>query len=274
MALILTDSRFPIGSTVDYEVLPSEQGLIEEGHALRLVWQNGAAYVARTIGDGDEQFIGVAFGPRRPLSAYGVIQKTYNISFADGTKEFTDVHSVPTIAGSQTVSVFKTNANGSVTYFTPTATAATAPAAASQVQVKSLSPVDLVFYAPSANGGDDGVTVSITFNYIPTIDDVQYGRGDTGWAYSSEQSDYVGRVAVITNSYSVVTDKFIASGDWWNAPGGLQVVAGGYFATSAFATGTTVSGIGLQPGRGFVRLLQGPVAYDNGETGIRLSINM
>jgi hypothetical protein len=271
--ILLEDARFPIGNVVDYDVLPSEIGLIEEGMALQLVWSQGQSYVARTVGNDTEQFIGMAFGPRRPLSSYGVIQNTFKISFAGGTTEYTSAHAVATVASVQTVSVWKVNADGSVTYFTPTANSSTAPASAGQVQIKSLNTLDLIFYAPSAGAGDDGTTVYIQFNYIPTIDDVQYDRGGSGWAYQGEQTDYMAKVSVINSTYRITTDKFLATGDWYNTPGNLKALAGGYFGPSA-ASGTDISGIGLAPGAGYARLIRGPQSYATDTTGMKTGITL
>ena len=272
--IYLEESRFPLDKVIDYDVLPTEIGLIEEGMALQLVWQNGQAYVARTVGNGTEQFVGVAFGPRRPLSSYGVIQSQYEISFAGATTNFTDVHNVPIVGGVQTVSVWYVSATGAITYFTPTASPTTAPTATNQVQIASVSPVSLIFYAPSAGAGNDGQTVNIQFNYIPTINDVEFGRGATGYAYNSEQMDFVAKVSVILGSYRIYTDKFVATEDWISAPGNLRALAGGYFGTSTGTSpGTDISGIGVRPGAGYARLIAGPTSFDYGKVGIGISIN-
>ena len=270
--LILQDSRFPLGSLIDYNVLPSEIGLIEDGMALSLVWNTGKSYVQRTTGNGTEQFIGVAYGPRRPLTSAGVIQKDFLIdsTTTPATLTFNDSHTVATVNAAQGILVFKRNSTtGAITAFTPTASPSTAPTGAGTYQLASVNPLQVVF-----DSADSGTTVSIVFNYIPLLTDVTFDRGNTGYAYNTEQMDSLGKVSVATQSYRLTTDKFLASEDWFTSPSPLKVVAGGYFATGVTSGGTDISGISPQAGRGFARVIEGPQSFSYGTTGVTLSINM
>lgn len=266
--LYYTESRIPNGAIFDYPVLPSEVGFIEEGMPLVLRPQNGQMFVSRPTGGATDQFVGLAFAPRRELTAVAVAQTKFEISSTNLT--FTDVHSVPAINGSQSISVWKTDpVSGAVTQFTADTTVS-----AGVYKVNSYSPLSVAF--SSADAG----WVTIMFNYNPTINDVTMNKGWHGEAYGMQSADFLQKIPVLTQASQIVTDKFVAADDWFGvtATSLLYITTGGYFTLSS-TNSTAISNIGSsQVGPAFARLLSAPNNmpdnYGMGIAGITLSINM
>ena len=267
--LLLTDTRFPNGSIFDYPVYPPELGLIEEGMALVLKWANGTGYAARSAGDGTEQFLGVAFAPRRELTAIGYKLVPFVIdpaaTSAAAALTFSDVHAVAEVAGVQAPGVFTTApGTGIITKFT---VITSGTPATTQYKVLSLNPLSILL-----SEADHGVTVNIGFNYVPTLNDVTYNLGFSGSTYGQSGLDFAGTVPVLTQSSRCVTDKFLGNEDWYTAAGGpLHIVAGGYFSTGTVVSGTDISGQNLTVGPAYARVVGGPT-YD--VPGLALAINL
>lgn len=265
--LLLTDTRFPNGSIFDYPVLPSEVGFIEEGMALSLVYQNGVGYASRTTGSGTDQFLGVAFAPRRELTAIAYKLLPFHIdpllTNLATALTFSDTHTVGIVAGIQAPAVYATNAVGTVTTLTAISTGAPLTG---QYKVLSLAPLSILF-----SEADAGTYVNVGFNYVPTLNDVTYNLGWNGQAYGSQGVDFQAMVPVVTNSQRIVTDKFIAGEDWYTSAGGpLHVVAGGYFSTGTLVAGTDISGQGSLIGPSHARVLAAP---NTDLPGLTIAIN-
>jgi hypothetical protein len=267
--LLLTDTRLPNGSIFDYPILPSELGLIEEGMALVLSWSNGVGYAARSTGNGTEQFLGIAFAPRRELTAIGYKLSPFTIdpgavnTLASVT--FTDVHAVAAVAGVQAPGVFTTAPGTGI--ITPFTAITTGTPTTTQYKVLSLNPLSILF-----SEADHGVVVNIAFNYVPTLNDVTFQLGWSGTTYGQSAVDFVGTVPVLTQSARCVTDKFLANEDWFTAAGSpLHAAAGGYFSTGVVVSGTDISGQNLTVGPAYARVIAGP-SID--VPGLVLAINL
>jgi hypothetical protein len=262
--LLYNDSRFINGSIFDYDVLPSEIGYIEEGMALALTTLNGKSYVKRTTGESD-QFVGVAFGPRRELVATGYRFIPFLIDPLGVALTYTDIHNAASVASQRAPFVVYTSSTGANTVFT--SSGSNAPAAG-EYKIVSSTPLTLLF-----NAADAGKTVNIGFNYTATADDVTFNLGWTGQAYGGQGIDYIGKIPVITTSQHLVTDKFVAAADWFtDTTLPLKVVAGGYFSVgTTISTATDISGAGASTGPSFGRILAAP-SVD--VPGLTISINM
>lgn len=267
--LSYNESRFPNGSILDYPVLPSEKGFIEEGMPLVLVAQNGQQYVSRPTGGSTDQFVGIAFAPRREITAVAVMQRTFEITSSNTVYTDTE-HNIPTVNGAQTINVWKTDpVTGVVTAFT-----ANSSPAAGEYQVVSTSPLKVAFATADAG------FVTIMYNYIPTYDDVTMRLGWHGEAYGGQSIDYIGTIPVLTRAAQIVTDKFVAGDAWFSmtTTTPLYITTGGFFTLSSTGA-TNVSRIGsANAGPGFCRLIGAPNnAPDNlgsGFPGITISVNM
>ena len=235
--------------------------------ALSLVYQNGIGYASRTTGSGTDQFLGVAFAPRRELTAIAYKLLPFNIDpLLTGTVAnltFSDIHAVGIVAGIQAPAVYTTNAVGIVTTLTAIATGTPITG---QYKVLSLTPLSLLF-----SEADAGTSVNVGFNYVPTLNDVTFNLGWNGQAYGSQGLDYLAMVPVVTNSQRIVTDKFVAGEDWYTSAGGpLHVVAGGYFSTGTLISGTDISGQGNSVGGSKARVLAAP---NTDLPGLTIAIN-
>lgn len=252
MTILLNESRIVNGGVAVYDMLPSEKTKIEAGMALARVFVNGKSYVARTTGTNDE-YVGMALTPNRPD---GVAYANAAFTISSASRRFTSKHSLATASEATDVpQVYVRNANG-----TYTAYAADAAAADGKFKVVSLDPVTLDF--ASAN---DGVTVEISFNYVPTMDDV-IARGISSLNRYYSDEDFTGKIPVIVSSPIVVTDKFDASADW-NTGGALYALAGGLYG---LAGGTLISGASTAYAPAYSKLLSAP----NAELGgIAITVN-
>lgn len=265
--LLYSESRIPNGEIFDYPVYPSEIGYIEEGMPLVLKPSNGQMFVSRPTGGATDQFVGVAFAPRRELTAVAVAQTKFEISSSNLT--FTDVHSVPSVNGSQSINVWKTDSTGAVTQLTSGESVA-----AGTYVVNSFTPLSVSF--SSADAG----WVTIMFNYTPTINDVTMNTGWHGEAYGMQGADFLQKIPVITRASQLTTDKFSAADNWFGVTATtlLYITQGGYFTLSS-TNSTPVGNIGSShPGPAFARLLSAPNnAPDNygfSLPGITISVNM
>lgn len=274
--LLYTESRMPNGSIFDYPILPSEVGYIEEGMALVLATLNGKEYVQRSVGNGTEQFVGVAFGPRRETIAPGYRFIPFQIDPLAISLTYSDIHNVATVGGSTAPFVVYTvtDAYGNVLSNTVFTAITTGTPVTGQYKVLSTAPLSILFSA-----ADAGKTVNVGFNYTPTLDDVTFNLGWTGQAYGGLAIDYLATVPVITQAVRITTDKFVGSCDWFTSPGSpLKVTAGGYFATGSSypttggsITATDISGQNLTVGPAYARVISGP---NTDTAGLTISINM
>jgi hypothetical protein len=267
--LYLSETRIPNGMIQDYPLYPGDAGKVEEGMPLVLKWSGNKACAGLPTGGASDQFVGVAYAPRRETTAVGVKQMTFNISSTNLT--FNDTHSVPSVNGAQGISVWKTSSTGVVTALTSEGSAP----AAGQFQVISYSPLQVLF-----NSADAG-QVTIMFNYTPTFNDVTLNLGWHGEAYGMQSIDTVAMtVPVIVNSRELSTDKFVASDAWFSATAAspLYITSDGNF-TLTNSSGTNVSRIGsANAGPAYARLLAAPNnAADNFGSpfpGIVISVNV
>jgi hypothetical protein len=288
--IILQDSRMPNGSIHNYRVLPSEVGFITEGMALVLASISGEMFVRRPLGTGTDQFVGIAFAPRRELTAPGVLQKeftigsTTNIASPNALTFVDPSHNVPAINSIQSINVFAQGtpvlpsgnsedalpSPGAVTTFTQTASPTTAPTGTGTYQVASFSPLTIVFDA-----ADSGTKVTIVYNYTPTIADVTFNRGWTGQAYGGYSQDFLEQVPVLTQGTHIRTDQFMAGDAWWAATPQtpLYINAAGFFTLNPTG-GTSVSNMGaiaLHAGPAWARVIS-PPNFDY--PGLCLAINL
>lgn len=245
-------TRIVNGGLKTFDVLPTEIGKIEGGHALVRVWSNGKAYVKRSAGVANEDYVGVARGPNRGIGS-DAIYRNVPFTIAAGNLVATLGNDLATgVQATDVPTVYVEASNGVRTMF-----AADDAAEAGKFVVTSLAPLTLTFHAD-----DIGKTVRISFNAKPTIDDV-LALGISTLEKTGLPEDIDGSMVVVVGATSLVTDKFDSSVDWM-AGGVLKTAAGGYFTLGG--DGTAIDGTAVA---GFSRLLAAPDA-----DGLTITVNV